>query len=85
MPRVAPRVVVEIDTGGARTGVRPEAAGPLARRAADLGLAVAGAFTHGGHGYAGSGARAAAAVDEVEGLATAADSLRSEGLPSAGR
>ena len=75
-----PLVVIEIDTGGARTGVHPERAGALARRAADLGLEVTGAFTHGGHGYAGSGARAAAAVDEVEGLTTAADSLRAEGV-----
>ncbi len=75
-----PRIVIEIDSGGARTGVPPERAGALARRATDLGLEVIGAFTHGGHGYGGPGARAAAAVDEVEGLAIAADSIRAEGL-----
>lgn len=76
----SPRVVIEIDSGGARTGVHPERAGALARRATELGLEVTGVFTHGGHGYAGPGARAAAAVDEVEGLTTAADSLRAAGL-----
>jgi len=75
-----PRVVIEIDSGGARTGVRPERAGALARRASDLGLEVIGVFTHGGHGYGGSDARASAAIDEIEGLATAADSLRAEGV-----
>jgi D-serine deaminase-like pyridoxal phosphate-dependent protein len=75
-----PRVVIEIDSGGARTGVPPERAGALARRGSDLGLEVIGAFTHGGHGYAGSGARAAAADDEVEALTAAADALRAEGV-----
>ena len=37
----------------AAAGCRPAAAGALAREAADLGLAVVGVFTHGGHGYAG--------------------------------
>jgi D-serine deaminase-like pyridoxal phosphate-dependent protein len=75
-----PRVVIEIDTGGARTGVPPERAGMLARRASELGLAVAGAFTHGGHGYGGVDARPAAADDEVAGLDLAAASLRAEGF-----
>ena len=75
-----PRVVIEIDSGGARTGVPPERAGALARRAVQLGLPVAGAFTHGGHGYGGVEARAAAADDEVAGLAAAAASIRAEGI-----
>ena len=76
------RVLVEIDTGGARTGVPPDAAGPLAAEAAALGLSVDGVFTHGGHGYASSDAREAAGEDEVRGLAEAAESLRRHGIES---
>ncbi len=75
-----PRVLIEIDVGGARTGVRPDLAGPLARHATDLGLAVGGVFTHGGHGYGGRAERLAAADDEVTGLTAAAESLRAEGI-----
>jgi D-serine deaminase-like pyridoxal phosphate-dependent protein len=74
------RVVIEIDSGGARTGVRPEMAGLLARHARDLGLEVAGAFTHEGHGYRGRELRAAAGEDAVSGLSVAAESLRAEGF-----
>jgi D-serine deaminase-like pyridoxal phosphate-dependent protein len=77
------RVLIEIDSGGARTGVKPDLAGPLARRAVDLGLEVAGAFTHEGHGYKGVAARPAAGADAVASLATAADSLRAEGIEPA--
>jgi D-serine deaminase-like pyridoxal phosphate-dependent protein len=77
------RVLIEIDSGGARTGVRPELAGALARHAADLGLAIAGAFTHEGHGYKGADLRAAAGEDAADGLAVAAESLRAEGLEPA--
>jgi D-serine deaminase-like pyridoxal phosphate-dependent protein len=77
------RVVIEIDSGGARTGVRPELAGSLARHATDLGLEVAGAFTHEGHGYKGSDRRAAAGEDAVSGLSVAAESLRTEGIEPA--
>jgi D-serine deaminase-like pyridoxal phosphate-dependent protein len=78
-----PGIVVEIDCGGARTGVRPLMAGELARRAVTLGLEVVGAFTHGGHGYAGVAERTAAADDEVRGLEAAAASLRAEGIEPA--
>jgi len=77
------RVVLEIDCGGARTGVPPRAAGSLARRASDLGLDVAGVFTHGGHGNNAIGARTGAADDEVAGLAAAAAGLRAEGIEPA--
>ena len=77
------RILIEIDSGGARTGVQPAMAGPLARRAAELGLEVAGAFTHEGHGYRGGPARAAAGADAVAGLTTAAESLRAAGLEPA--
>ena len=73
-------VVIEIDCGGARTGVAPELAGTLARQAEALGLRVAGAFTHGGQGYAGTDARAPAADAEVAGLEAAAAALRAEGI-----
>jgi len=78
-----PTALVEIDCGGRRSGVLPEAAGSLARLCQDLGLEVAGVFTHAGHGYAGTEARAAAADDEVAGLTLAADSLRAEGIEPA--
>lgn len=74
------RVRIEIDTGGARTGVRAELAGQLARHATDLGLEVAGAFTHEGHGYKGTDLRETAGEDAVSGLAAAAESLRAEGI-----
>jgi D-serine deaminase-like pyridoxal phosphate-dependent protein len=73
------RVLIEIDTGGSRTGVRPAEAGALARHAADLGLTVAGAFTHEGHGYRGGTARGAAGDDAASGLAVADAALREAG------
>ncbi|MFL5684896.1 MAG: alanine racemase, partial [Chloroflexota bacterium] len=73
-------VLVEIDCGGRRTGVLPSDAGRVAVAASHLGLDVIGVFTHGGHGYHGADARAAAADDEVRGLTDAAASLRAAGL-----
>jgi len=77
------RVLIEIDSGGARSGVLPEAAGALARRAVDRGLDVRGVFTHAGQGYADPARRSAAADEEVAGLAMAAESLRREGIEPA--
>ncbi len=74
------RVLVEVDTGGSRTGVRPEDAGELAAAAARLGLDVAGVFTHGGHSYGTGDTASRAAEDEVAGLAAAADALRRAGV-----
>jgi D-serine deaminase-like pyridoxal phosphate-dependent protein len=76
-------VVVEIDSGGRRTGVAPGDAGAVARAARDLGMSVVGVFTHGGHGYHGPDARAGAADDEVRCLTDAAASLRAEGIEPA--
>ncbi len=73
-------VVIEIDTGGSRTGIRPELAGRLARQAEAIGLRSVGAFTHGGHGYAGADARERAGDDEVAGLEAAAAAFRAEDL-----
>ena len=75
------RVLIEIDSGGHRTGVAdPAAAVAVARRARDAGLEVIGVFTHGGHSYQAPGARVAAAADEVGLLGAAADALRAEGF-----
>jgi len=77
------RILIEIDSGGARSGVLPVAAGALARRAADLGLDVTGVFTHAGQGYADPARRSDAADEEVAGLSIAADSLRHVGIEPA--
>lgn len=75
------RLLVEIDSGGRRTGVSsPAAALDVARRAREAGLDVIGVFTHGGHSYRAPGARAAAAADEVASLGAAADALRADGF-----
>jgi D-serine deaminase-like pyridoxal phosphate-dependent protein len=73
-------VVIEVDVGGARTGVRPEDVLESAQVAEARGLTVGGVFTHGGHGYAGRAERVAAADDEVDGLTTAAERLRANGI-----
>jgi len=78
--RDAVQLLIEIDSGGRRSGAAPSSAGEIARTAGDLGLAVIGVFTHGGHGYAGPAARADAADDEVRSLTDAASSLRSAGV-----
>lgn len=74
------RLLIEIDSGGRRSGVAPDLVDAIARVATDLGLAVVGVFTHGGHGYAGPAARLDAADDEVRSLTEAADALRAVGL-----
>jgi D-serine deaminase-like pyridoxal phosphate-dependent protein len=78
--RGAVELLIEIDSGGRRSGVAPSGAGEIARFASDLGLAVIGVFTHGGHGYAGPDARADAADDEVRSLTAAASSLGTAGV-----
>lgn len=72
-------VLVEIDSGHHRTGVRPEAAGELARAATKAGLAVRGLFTFPGHAY-GPSMPAPAAETERTALAQAARSLERSGL-----
>jgi D-serine deaminase-like pyridoxal phosphate-dependent protein len=74
------RVLVEVDPRYGRTGVPPERAGDVAAAADRAGLDVIGAFVHGGHGYAGPGAGAGAAADEVDALTIAAESLRRVGI-----
>src|SRR3954469_6771283 len=75
-----PRVLIEIDVGGSRTGARPGRAGELTRAAVDLRLEVTGVFPHAGHGYAGRAERVAAAEDEVVRLTEAAESLQAHGV-----
>ncbi len=74
------RVMLELDPGYHRTGVLPPDAAGVARAARDLGLEIVGLFTHGGHGYAGIDAVAAAAADEVRTLTAGRDALRAEGI-----
>ena len=75
------RVLVEVDSGGRRTGVdSPATAAEVAIAARHLGLEVIGVFTHAGHVYAGPEARAGAAADEIRSLGAAALALRAEGF-----
>ncbi|MFI5225610.1 MAG: alanine racemase [Candidatus Limnocylindrales bacterium] len=75
------RVVIELDSGGHRTGVGAAAdVVGLARAATGLGLSVIGVFTHGGHSYGAIGVAASAAQDEVRTLGAAAEALRSDGF-----
>ncbi|AEW98927.1 alanine racemase [Streptantibioticus cattleyicolor] len=75
------QLLVEIDSGHHRTGVRPADAVEVARAAADAGLDVAGVFTFPGHGYGHDAqARERAARDEERALGEAAEALRSAGL-----
>jgi D-serine deaminase-like pyridoxal phosphate-dependent protein len=83
-------VVIEIDSGHHRTGVRPADAGALALAASELGLTVDGVFTFPGHA-SGRGAtessplspaetRERAARDQDAALTEAAASLREAGI-----
>jgi D-serine deaminase-like pyridoxal phosphate-dependent protein len=74
------RVMLELDPGYHRTGVRPKDAPTVARAATDVGLEVVGLFTHGGHGYAGIDAVAGAAADEVRTLTEGRDALQAAGI-----
>jgi D-serine deaminase-like pyridoxal phosphate-dependent protein len=83
-------VVIEVDSGHHRSGVRPADAGKLAHAAAELGLTVDGVFTFPGHG-AGRGTtqgpangpaetRERAARDQDTALSEAAAALREAGI-----
>ncbi len=78
--RDAVRVLVEIDSGGRRSGAPPDDAGTVAATARQLGLRVVGLFTHGGHAYGGPELREAAADDEVRSLTDAVSSLAAVGI-----
>ncbi|MGW5668342.1 alanine racemase [Micromonospora sp. NPDC003776] len=67
-------LLVEVDSGHHRSGVRPESAGEVALAADRRGGRVAGVFTFPGHGYA-PGRRNEAAADEATALDRAAAAL----------
>jgi D-serine deaminase-like pyridoxal phosphate-dependent protein len=77
-------VLVEIDSGHHRSGVRPQAAADIAKAASDAGLNVAGIFTFPGHSYA-PGMPAEAAAQEQDALSGAAESLAAAGFRAAVR
>ncbi|KJL29093.1 alanine racemase [Microbacterium oxydans] len=72
-------IVIEVDCGARRSGVRPEDAGVLAAHATRLGLRARGVFTYPGHGGT-IGARESAAADQAAALRTAVESLRAHGI-----
>ena len=74
------RVLVELDSGGHRTGVAtPGDAVQVAIAASRAGLEVDGVFTHGGHAYR-PGAAGAAALDESTTLEAGALALEAAGF-----
>lgn len=73
-------VLVEIDSGQHRSGVRPELAGEVALAAERAGLHVAGVFTFPGHGYAPGDGRGRAAADEARAMEKASASMREAGV-----
>lgn len=75
----APSVMVEIDSGHHRSGVRPAEAATVACAAERAGLVVSGVFTFPGHAYAPGAARRASA-DEVGALAEASSALARAGF-----
>jgi D-serine deaminase-like pyridoxal phosphate-dependent protein len=73
-------VLVEIDSGGRRTGIAdPAEITRVAAAARAAGLRLAGVFTHGGHSYRDPDAAVPAAADEVAALGAAAAVLRDAG------
>jgi D-serine deaminase-like pyridoxal phosphate-dependent protein len=77
---VAPRALIEIDTGESRGGVAPVDA-RLLEIAARLGNCLAGVMTHAGHSYAGRSLDDMVRIAEAEraGVVSAAEHLRSAG------
>ncbi|MEO5666204.1 MAG: alanine racemase, partial [Nocardioides sp.] len=74
------RVLIELDSGNERTGVRPDEIVELARAIEREGLHLGGVFTHGGHSYAGRDRVAAASADEVGAVSTAVEALEAAGF-----
>jgi len=73
-------VLVELDSGHHRTGVRPADAPGVAAACAAAGLDVVGVFTHPGHAYAAPGCPDGAARDEDAALAAGALALARAGF-----
>ncbi|MGI8899536.1 MAG: alanine racemase [Nocardioides sp.] len=78
-PRPGLQVMVEVDCGHHRSGVRPGTAGDVASAARKAGLQVAGVFTFPGHGYE-PGSQQEVACAEAEALAVAAATLVDVGI-----
>ena len=72
-------VLLEVDSGHHRSGVRPDEAGELAESAVRCGLQVRGVFTFPGHSYT-PGAAADVAAQEAAALGTAAASVSAHGI-----
>jgi D-serine deaminase-like pyridoxal phosphate-dependent protein len=72
------QVLIEVDSGQHRSGVLPDQVASLAASCRDLGLDVAGAFTHPGHAYSSPSDVPRAVEDERAALAAAGATL--EGL-----
>ena len=79
--RAALTVLIEVDSGHHRSGVRPDRAAGVAVAARRAGLAVAGVFTFPGHCYR-PGAVERAALDEDWALDRAAAGLEAAGMPA---
>ena len=75
------RVLVEIDSGAGRTGVRPNSGGDLAAACLELGLEVAGIYTYPGHAGRSKQARAGGAADELRAAEAAIASFAVHGIP----
>jgi len=73
-------VLVELDSGAHRAGVRPDDVVAVARAAERARLHPIGVYTHGGHGSVGPEAVVAAAADEMDAVRRAADALRAAGI-----
>ncbi len=71
--------MIEVDSGGGRSGVRADETGGLAKYAAERGLHVDGIFTYPGHGGK-AGMRETAAADQALALRTAVASLEAVGV-----
>jgi D-serine deaminase-like pyridoxal phosphate-dependent protein len=74
-------VLIEIDSGQHRSGVRPDDAGDLARTCLRAHLNVVGMFTHAGHSYR-PGSPTGAANDELSSLERAVASFEQVGVPA---
>jgi D-serine deaminase-like pyridoxal phosphate-dependent protein len=73
------KVAIEVEVGCERTGVRPPDITGLANLVQNLGLRLVGIFAYPGHGYF-PGRSKQAAIDEVQVLSLAAESLRAAGF-----
>ncbi len=82
--RTPPRALIEIDTGEARGGLRPDDPA-LLLIAERLGPCLGGVMTHAGHSYGGRSPGEMAAVAEAEraGIVRAANRLRAAGFAPA--